>query len=1072
MIRVNFRIPFGILMLLLRMSFDRSHGIPWLLGVLFLFGAMVPLARAQIQNPASVPVLTPLTNIPSSSSERSPVFQFSSTEVGTITYGGPCYFSHTPTLEIAVAGTNTVTYGPMAVGTYSGCTITVTNAAGEAATATIADFEIVPETGTENHTVQVSTDRQTVAWDEEFTITLKTEIPVLAVVDDYNNENFHHLGHTDVHIKQLVTFGHIGTIDPPEQPQADLKNFTFAARISYIGNFKQLLDGFDLHLQVHTERFRFKSCSQTPCWNSPSNIVPIVLDPFKYSITGVTAPIHFDKSRSKFNVTITTDAVALTQFDQSLININEGRVVPNSEIYNGNEVTFKIEPQSGNEITIESIGKGAFREVSYNGTRAYNTPVTIPSATLPKFDLTIDKGAGTGKGTVTGDGLSCTVDDASNTTSGVCIVSVPGGGARYIFKAVPAAGSVFGGWNGTCDDPQDLDLAIAGAETCFHPIEDEAATVTPVFELASSLSIEITDDDPNPVPAGSLLTYTVAVTNSGTVDATGVIVDATLPAEFSYTGSGGDPSAVCTMSTALQCTIPTVRADETVTFKLIGYVDVAAVDPLTLEVAVSSTSLDDERTELNPKTDSQETTVTAPITSGTVSIVKETRPAVAGNDTFVFGFTPATITPVTLTTVNNTATSDLITMDAGSIIITETAVPGWSLKSAEFIGGLNGVPVVDVASGSVGIDLMNDGDVVCTFISERDSEFVIDRTQTVIRNFITDRADQIAAGELSLAQRLIDRSGSSNLPVNVNGLQLISAGLHELALRGEGVNPLQTATLETSLQQVLSYQHRQEQPYLPASARTVFNAPRYDVWVRARYSRLTNEGRIGDLGLIYFGGDYLISPDLLIGGIAQIDTFDQKDDDLGATASGTGWMTGPYMVARLNDQLLFEGRAAWGMSYNDVNPLGTYVDEFETTRWLLKGAFTGEFARDGWRFNPAMSAFWMQDRQEKYTDRLGIVIPGQSIDLGQLTFGSRLSREIEWSNGLTVTPSIQVQGVWNFAAPEQVSTAEPLRARLKTGLSVTGFEGLTINASGHLDGIGVDDVLSYGGEIQLSIPLQ
>ena len=69
------------------------------------------------------------------------------------------------------------------------------------------------------------------------------------------------------------------------------------------------------------------------------------------------------------------------------------------------------------------------------------------------------------------------------------------------------------------------------------------------------------------------------------------------------------------------------------------------------------------------------------------------------------------------------------------------------------------MPVVDVASGSVGIDLMNDGDVVCTFISERDSEFVIDRTQTVIRNFITDRADQIAAGELSLAQRLIDRSG-------------------------------------------------------------------------------------------------------------------------------------------------------------------------------------------------------------------------------------------------------------------------------------------------------------------------
>ncbi len=971
MMRGIFKIPVGISIMLV--------GIWIILLAMFLQPAQAQLVLPADPGPVIVLIGTPVQQ----STNRSPEVVFSSSEDGAVTYGGPCYFSHTPTLEIAVAGPNTVTYGPLAVGTYSGCTITVTNAAGETATATIADFEIVPETGTENHTVQVSTDRQTVAWGEEFTITLKTEIPVLAVVDDYENENFHHLGHTDVHIKQLVTFGHIGTIDPPEQPQADLKNFTFAARISYIGNFEQLLDGFDLHLQVHTERFRFKSCSQPPCWNSPSNIVPIVLDPFKYSITGVTAPTHFDNSRSKFNVTITTDAVALTQFDQSLINISEGRVVPNSEIYNGNEVTFKIEPQNGNEIIIHSIGKGAFREVSYNGTRAYNTPVTIPSATLPKFDLTIDKGAGTGKGTVTGDGLSCTVDDASNTTSGVCIVSVPGGGARYIFKAVPAAGSVFGGWNGTCDDPQDLDPAIAGAETCFHPIEDEAATVTPVFELASSLSIEITDDDPDPVPAGSLLTYTVAVTNSGTVDATGVVVDATLPAEFSYQSSGGDPSVACTTSPAMQCTIPTVRADETVTFKLIGYVDVAAVDPLTLEVAVSSTSLDDERTQLNPKTDSQVTTVTAPmadvevsvvhgggtgkgtvtgtvfncvvddtsgqttgtctdtitpfeslmvqatpdpgstfdgwgvnscdiedaatnactlaidgnnatetitpiftlllpnlsatitqalpdpvmrngtlvytvvvtnggqadakgvsvamtlpgevdfdrtstecadtgnsaecalgtlgigmdtsftvtvavqpaavgpldfavvvsseaindigagksdnvstpvISRGTVTIIKKTRQALAGNDTFVFGFSKSTIAPITLTTVNNTATSDPISTESGPIIITETAVARWRLKSAQCVGGLNGDPVADVESGSIGIDLLPGGNTVCTFISEPDSDFVVERTQTVIRNFITDRADQIAAGELSLAQRLLNRAGGGVKP--------------------------------------------------------------------------------------------------------------------------------------------------------------------------------------------------------------------------------------------------------------------------------------------------------------------
>ncbi len=472
-------------------------------------------------------------------------------------------------------------------------------------------------------------------------------------------------------------------------------------------------------------------------------------------------------------------------------------------------------------------------------------------------------------------------------------------------------------------------------------------------------------------------------------------------------------------------------------------------------------------------------------TDGTVTIIKKTAPVAAGDETFTFSFSQSDLPELSLTTVNNKATSAAVTVTAGTFTITEAETTGWILKSIDCTGSLNSPPVADVSNRFVTIDLAVDGNADCTFTSERDGDFVVERTQTVIRNFMADRLDQIASGDVSLAQRLINRSGRFDLPVNVNGFQLISAGLHELGVRGAGINPLQSAGVETSLHQMQSYQHRQQQahtaafdPILPTPGGADADpdestiAPRFDIWLNARYARVLNEGRSGDFGLIYLGADYLVSPAVLIGGLVQIDLFDQKDDEMNAKTKGTGWLAGPYVVARINEKLLFEGRAAWGMSHNEVNPLAAVSTEFDTRRWLLKGTLTGDIAHDGWRFNPAVSALWMQDSQHNYTDALGITIPGQSVDLGQLSFGSALSREIEWSNGLTVTPRIQLEGVWNFAAPEQVSTAEPLRARLKTGLSVTGFEGLTINASGHLDGIGVDDVLSYGGEIQLSIPLQ
>ena len=67
-------------------------------------------------------------------------------------------------------------------------------------------------------------------------------------------------------------------------------------------------------------------------------------------------------------------------------------------------------------------------------------------------------------------------------------------------------------------------------------------------------------------------------------------------------------------------------------------------------------------------------------------------------------------------------------------------------------------------------------------------------------------------------------------------------------------------------------------------------------------------------------------------------------DDPANNASGRGWMVGPYFVAKTPEQpLYFEGRLLYGQTDNEISPLGTYTDSFETERWLAQLRATGEY---------------------------------------------------------------------------------------------------------------------------------
>jgi hypothetical protein len=81
-------------------------------------------------------------------------------------------------------------------------------------------------------------------------------------------------------------------------------------------------------------------------------------------------------------------------------------------------------------------------------------------------------------------------------------------------------------------------------------------------------------------------------------------------------------------------------------------------------------------------------------------------------------------------------------------------------------------------------------------------------------------------------------------------------------------------------------------------------------------------------------------------------------------------------------------------------------------------------------------------------------------------------------NGMMLTPSIGLKGIWNFAdtgflnvATGAASTANNnrLSARLDAGLDVSVDEGVTLQFKGFFDGIGASNYKAYGGASMLMV---
>ncbi len=195
---------------------------------------------------------------------------------------------------------------------------------------------------------------------------------------------------------------------------------------------------------------------------------------------------------------------------------------------------------------------------------------------------------------------------------------------------------------------------------------------------------------------------------------------------------------------------------------------------------------------------------------------------------------------------------------------------------------------------------------------------------------------------------------------------------------------------------------------------------------------------------------------------------DDSDED--ARTEGKGWMVGPYVTARLQENLYLDARVSGGRSNNDVTPVNTYTDSFTSTRWLADISLTGEFIQGRWTIRPNAGLSWLTDKQNAYTNTLGGAIPSQTVSQGQFKFGPTISTQFLGNNGGRYEPTISLDAIYSHANTSggggligtDSGIEDGWRARVAPGINMTGPDGTRLSLSANYDGIGQGGYEAWG----------
>lgn len=226
----------------------------------------------------------------------------------------------------------------------------------------------------------------------------------------------------------------------------------------------------------------------------------------------------------------------------------------------------------------------------------------------------------------------------------------------------------------------------------------------------------------------------------------------------------------------------------------------------------------------------------------------------------------------------------------------------------------------------------------------------------------------------------------------------------------------------------------------------------------------------GNLGVLYLGTRTKLGPDILVGGLAQLDRGIESASYGASELEATGWMAGPYLSMKLASGVIFDGRAAWGETENAAP--GLYERDDQIERRLVRAKLTGTREVEGWKVAPSVGLVYLEDAV-----RDGTSGEAKAAGTGRVEVLPEVSRRFEIDGDAFIEPRAALGGFVGFdefsALDPKVVTesAGDVHLKAEAGVAVGVKDGSSLHAMGGVESGSETTPENWTGRLQLNVPL-
>ncbi len=265
--------------------------------------------------------------------------------------------------------------------------------------------------------------------------------------------------------------------------------------------------------------------------------------------------------------------------------------------------------------------------------------------------------------------------------------------------------------------------------------------------------------------------------------------------------------------------------------------------------------------------------------------------------------------------------------------------------------------------------------------------------------------------------------------------------------------------------------------------------PTFNVWAKGDFADFESEqpgaDRKGQAYTFATGAYIAPSARFMIGTMYRYRKSESESRAQNTDVDSRGNGAGLYSTLVLSPMLSLSGQILYERSENDIARTATAIAPVATTgsydsdQYVATGSIQGTFWRRSFWLRPAAGLTYAHVDTESYVDSAGTLIPGQTIEQMQFTFGPTFGYRA-WREGRHIRfiePSLSINGIWTLKDEGDTTLAsgaiikqDDASATFSGGLSILLQNDIQLSLNGGYSGLGESKVESYSVGGQVSIP--